>query len=316
MRIKSKNEINFVHIATLAVCPFMSLLVSFGSGMMLMGLSILSFLLSTFVCLLFFKKSNKNVRIFISAFVSALVVVAYEFFVNQNIFEALGSAAYFSILSAVVLSIDNSSYDSEASTTSFFIKIVRLVSVYCLISVIYFLLKELLCFGTIAGYKLLENFEGYEFFKYITFDLMLLALLCAATNRIVLILVEIYNDKKLLYNKYKMKVRSEKQFLYDNLRRKKILTSEIEVNHINDAKFNDEEKDDEENSSPVNEDINKEDGENQPQKEPVEDDKKEDNKLKDKKKKRKKSHLKVSKEAKVEKVFDRASNRKGEDNNA
>lgn len=312
MHIKSKFEINFVHIAVLAVCPFMAMLVSFNTGMMIMSLSILSYLLSTLACLLFFKKSSKNVRIFVSAFISALIVVGYEFLVSQNILETLGSAAYFSILSAMVLSIDNNSHESNLSTLSYVLKIVRLLIVYSIVATIYFLLKELLSFGTISGQQFLENFEGYEFFKYITFDLLLLGLLCAIINRIAMLFIELYNDKKMVYNKYKTKIRNEKQFLYDNLRRKKLLTSDIEINHINDEKTI--EGDDGE-SALNDEKFDEINSQEQEIKKAEKSDEKSDKKPNKKKQKIKKSHLKVSKEAKIEKVFDRASDRKeGEDN--
>ena len=91
MRIKSKFEINFVHIAVLAVCPFIMSFVDFGKGMTIMCLSMIAFVMSALVCLILAKRSSNNTRIFIAAFVSSLVVTAYELLVKNKIFNRCSS---------------------------------------------------------------------------------------------------------------------------------------------------------------------------------------------------------------------------------
>jgi len=308
MRIKSKFELNFVHVAVLAVCPFMLKVANFQTGITLMLLSIVSFLLATLFTLIFCKKSSKNIRIFTSAIVSALVVAGYEFLTKNGTFNSIGDVSYFSILSTMILCIDSVYVDKKASTASYILTMIRLIGIYVIVSLIYFLLKEVLAFGTISGIKVIENFEGYEFFKMITFDLILLGILCAVINRISALFIEMHNEKTMVYNKYKMKVRNEKMFIYEHFRRKKLLTSDVEINKINDG-ASEEDVDTIKESDDAEEGDLKYVGEAE-EKQPSE------KKSEIKNKPRKKSRLKVSKEAKVEKVFDRSAGNKEGDNNA
>ncbi len=306
MRIKSKFELNFVHVAVLAVCPFMLMANNFQTGMTLMLLSIVSFLLATLFTLIFCKKSSKNIRIFISAIVAALVVVVFEFLAKNGTFNSIGEVSYFSILSTMILCIDSVYVDKKASTTSYILTMIRLVGIYVIVSTIYFLLKEFLAFGTIGGTKIITNFEGYAFFEMITFDLILLGILCALINRISALFIEMHNEKTMVYNKYKMKVRNEKIFIYEHYRRKKLLTSDVEINKINDSAS-------EEDVDTIKEGVDEEEsssGSEMEEKQPSE------KKSEIKNKPRKKSKLKVSKEAKVEKVFDRSAGNKEGDGNA
>ena len=67
---------------------------------------------------------------------------------------------------------------------------------------VYFVLKEFLSFGTISGVAIF-GYEGFAFFETITFDFLILGLLCALINRITLYFMELHNDSVLVYNKYK-----------------------------------------------------------------------------------------------------------------
>lgn len=308
MRIKSKFELNFVHVAVLAVCPFMLMAKNFQTGMTLMLLSITSFLLATLFTLIFCKKSSKNTRIFASAIIAALVVAGFEFLAKNGTFNSIGEVSYFAILSTMILCIDSVYVDKKASTTSYILTMIRLVAIYVIVSTIYFLLKEFLSFGTIGGMKIIASFEGYAFFEMITFDLILLGLLCALINRISALFIEMHNEKTMVYNKYKMKVRNEKMFIYEHYRRKKLLTSDVEINKINDSASEEDVDTIKEDSDP-NEDESKA-GDEIEEKQPSE------KKSEIKNKPRKKNKLKVSKEAKVEKVFDRSAGNKEGDGNA
>jgi len=296
MRIKSKFELNFVHIAVLAICPLLSVIVDFKSGMTIMFLNIISYLFSMIICLVMTKNANKNLNIFITALIAALVVVGYEMLAKNGYFKSIGPAAYYSILSTIILSIDTFFIDTKSQEVNYFIKAVRLIFVYSIIMSVYFVLKEFLSFGTISGVAIF-GYEGFAFFETITFDFLILGLLCALINRITLYFMELHNDSVLVYNKYKTKIRNEKAFLYEKYRRDRLLTSEVIENRVG--------------TKP--DDDSKEDVERQEEK-PVEEPKiKEEKKSVIKHKPRRKNKLKVSKEAKVERLFDRKNENKEDD---
>lgn len=294
MHLKSKFELNFVHIAVLATCPLISIGLSFIQGVTILLLTTLSFLFAALVNIVIFKKSSRHIKIFIVALVSALISTGYELLAKNGFFTQLGDVVYFSILSTIILSIDLVYVDNNSRSIKFLWKMVRILIVFSFVLTSYSFLKELLCFGMIAGRKPFD-FDGYEFFKTITFDFLLLGLMCALINRITMLVVEYYNERKMIYNKYKVKVRNEKTFLYDYYRRKKLLSSEVITNKVSD-------KNEEVEDESVKEKIE------QPKKEEpakVESDK-------SVLKRKPKSKLKVSKEAKVEKLFDRKGTKEGD----
>lgn len=298
MHINSKFELNFVHIAVLAICPLLMTVVNFSAGIAVLFLSVISFVISLLICMVLAKRSSKNIRIFISALVSALVVVVFELMVKNKIVDSIGTASYYSILSTIILCIDAFYIDTKATSKNYLIKVLRLITVYSIILIIYIVIKELLSFGTIGGIKLF-NFDGYAFFKTITFDFLLLGLLCALASRFANFLIEISNEKKMVYNKYKAKVRNEKTFIYEYYRRNKLLTSEVIINKMGkDSKEDDERVDGDDDESEKTKEKP-----TQKQKSVI------------KHKPRRKLKLRVSKEAKVEKLFDRKG-LKGDNNNA
>ena len=289
MRIKSKFELNFVHIAVLAICPLIVTTVNFYNAFTVLILSLISLVLSSLVCLIIAKNSSKTLRVFIAALVSALVVTGYELLVMNKIFEGSGNVSSFAILSSIVLCVDLFYIDTKVSK-NYLIKIFRLIAVYSFILMLYASLKELFVTGTIGGLKIINNYVAVDFFKMVTFDFLVLGLLCALVDRVVSLLVNLFNDYAMVYNKYKQKIRGEKAFIYEYYRRKKLLTSEVEINEVG-------KKEDSEDENDENDELEQED------KVPNKEEKQKISEIKHKPKG--KSRLRVSKEARLEKMFDR-----------
>lgn len=231
MQIKSKYELNFVHIAVLAVCSLFAVNLTLNEGLTILLISAISYILSLFICMVAFKKVSRNSQIFITAIITALVILFYQILVENKYLAGMGELVYFSILPTLILSIDSFYLDSKSANTNYFLKIVRLLFVYSFVLILYVSAKELLAFGTINGQKPFK-FDGYPFFETVTFDFLLLGLVCAVINRISNLIVELYNEKVMILNKYKTKVRNEKTFLYDYYRRKKLLTSDVITNKV------------------------------------------------------------------------------------
>ena len=87
MQIKSKNELNFVHVAVLAVCSLLSVVMTFNEGLSVLLISAISYILALFICLLFFKKASRSAQVFVSALIAAFVVFVYQLLVKNNIYK-------------------------------------------------------------------------------------------------------------------------------------------------------------------------------------------------------------------------------------
>lgn len=296
MHIKSNIELNLVHLTTLAICPLLAVLMDAKVGLFFAVATTLCFLCSAFICFVFNKFLSRTMKIFITAICSTFIVTMINFVVGH--FDIFGIAAsdmnYFAVLSTIVLSVDIYYIDTKANSNHYFSRVMLCIAMFVGLVLLFAFVKEFLGFGTILGLKVF-NYSGLAFFKTITFDFIWLGLVCALVDVIYRTVGNAYKEKRMTYEKYVKQIRDEKAFQYDNLRRQKLLKTEIEVKRIADEEAEEIERKANENKAIVEE---------TPEDETVEDDA--DGKKK-KKKKRKNKKLKVSKEAKVEKALDKAT---------
>ena len=296
MHIKSNIELNLVHLATLAICPLLTVLVDAKMGLFFTAATIVCFLSSAFVCFVFNKYLSRTMKIFITALFSTFVVTMINFVLDHFGWFGLVSddINYFAVLSTIVLSIDIYYIDTKATSNHYFGRVLLCVAVFAVLTLTFAFVKEFLSFGTILSKKLFA-FDGIVFFETITFGFIWLGLVCAFVDMIYRAVGRKYKEKVMTYEKYVKQIRDEKAFQYDNLRRKKLLRSEIEIKKIADEEA---------------EEIKQKESENKALAEPVEEsktDEEADAETKPKKKKKKNKKLKVSKEAKVEKALDKAA---------
>lgn len=300
MHIKTNIEMSFIQIVILAICPLLLFVNNCGDAVYYIVATSVCFLLSAFVCFVFNKFLSKTIKIFITAVLSTFIITIFNYFAEK--YGVLGLSIsdenYFAILSTIVLSIDSIYLETKALVNNFLFKLIRTVFVFALFVMIYGVFKEFLAFGTLFDKQIIKTFFGYKFFESIAFDFVLLGCMCVVGEIINRVIVRKINRENMMYEKYVKKIRNEKKFQYDELRRKKLLTTPIETNKIggDDAEIIKEKEN--ENKVVVQEEI-----------EPKE---KEESSVKKKKKKNKK--LKVSKEAKIEKLAEIEAETKEGDN--
>lgn len=295
MHIKSNIELNLVHLATLAICPLLTVLVDAKMGVFFTIATMICFLSSAFVCFVFNKYLSRTMKIFITALFSTFVVTMINFMLEKFGWFGLASSDihFFAVLSTIVLSIDIYYIDTKATSNHYFGRVLLCVAVFAVLTLTFAFVKEFLSFGTILN-KQIFAFDGIGFFETITFGFIWLGLVCAFVDMIYRALGRKYKEKMMTYEKYVKQIRDEKAFQYDTLRRKKLLKSEIEIKKIADEEA---------------EELKQKESENKALAEPVDEpkeDEESDVETKPKKKKKNKK-LKVSKEAKVEKALDKAS---------
>ena len=291
MHIKTNVEMSFVHIIILAICPLMLVMTNLNQALYYVAATAVCFLISAFVCLVFNKYLSNTVKIFIVAVLSTFLVTVFNYAVET--YKILGLTvqenSFFAVITTIVLSADIVYIDTKAKVNNFFSKLLLVVVLYAVLTLTFAAIKEFLAFGTILG-KQLFVYKGYEFFKTITFDLILLGLICFVAEFINRAITKRVNEKRVTYQKFIKKIRNEKVFQYDTLRRKKLLISEIDTNRIDGDKIEEiKEKESENEVVEAEEKANPEE-EIQPQKP-----------------KKKNKKMNFSKETKVEKVYDRQS---------
>lgn len=295
MHIKSNIELNLVHLATLAICPLLTVMIDAKFGLFFTASTIICLLVSAFVCLVFNKFLSRTMKVFITAVLSTFVVTLINFVLDKFGFFGIASSDinYFAVLSTIVLSVDIYYIDTKANSNHYLLRVLLCVFVFAILTLVYAFVKEFLSFGTILG-KQLFKFTGVEFFSSITFGFIWLGLVCALADVIYRHIGKIYKEKAMVYEKYVKQIRDEKAFQYDNLRRQNLLKTSIEIKKIDDDEAEEIEQKANENKAIVEaedngDDVTKEDTSKKP------------------KKKKKNKKLKVSKEAKVEKILDQTS---------
>ncbi len=293
MHIRTNIELNMVHLAVLAVCPFMMVALTAKQTLLLVLSTAVCFFVSAFLCYALNKYLTRNIKIFVTAILSAFIITLLNFILKK--FTILGFEAsnlnFFAVLSTVVLCVDIFYIDTQAVVNNYLVRIVLLLASFAVISLVYAIIKEILGFGTLFETNI-NNFSGIDFCKTATFGLLLLGIIAIIAEIIYRAISATLGDKKIAYQKFVKLIREEKEFQYDNLRRNKLLASEVQTNRVNDEVMD-----------KIKEKINSNEvgviEEEKEEEEVVE----ETSKKKRKTKKNKK--LKFSKEAKVEKLFDK-----------
>lgn len=240
MHIRTNIELSYIQIIILAICPLFVCVYSLESAIYLALITIACYLISAFVCFVFNKYMGNSIKIFVTAFLSAFVVTLLNLLIEENGFLGLKASNnyYFAIISAIIMSTDNVYIETKASVNNFFIKIFRSMLAFACILIGFGVIKEFLAFGTIFNKKLFA-YSGYEFFATIVFDYVFMGLVCAIAEFVYRKILNKINEKEMVYAKLVKKIRNEKKFQYDMLRRNKLLESDIEENVIGDEEADD-----------------------------------------------------------------------------
>ena len=297
MHIKSNIEHNVIDVVILAICPLILVMNTVDSALYYIAATALCFILSAIVCLALNKYLSKIMKVFITAVLSTFLITIFNYLIAEYGLLGLTSSDknYYAVLSTIVMSIDIYYIDNKAAVNHYFARVLNSIFVFAVITLVYVVVKEFLSFGTIFSHKLFK-FAGFEFFRTITFSFIWMAFLCAGSEALFRSINKYLQNKQMAYAKLLKQVKNERVFQYDSLRRQKLLTSEVEIKYIDDEEF---------------EAIRDKDNKNESLAELVEDngDESEEVDGHTTEIKKSKSKLKVSKETKVQQIFDR--NKKG-----
>ncbi len=291
MHIRVNIELSYIQIVMLAICPLFLIVNTVEYALYFAVATAICYLLSAFICYVFNKYLSNSVKIFITAILSTFIITMINFLIEEYAFLNLtvSNNYYFVVISTIVLSTDTSYVETKALVDNYFVKVLRSALAFGLFLIGFAIIKEFLAFGTIYN-KQLFKYSGFEFFETITFDFILLGIISAIAELVYRIILKKLNEKQIVYAKFKKKIRNEKKYQYDTLRRKKLLASDVQKNVISDdvaAEIIQKEKE--------NEDVVIE--------EEVGEETLPESQEKNKKRKKNKK-FKVSKEAKIEQAID------------
>jgi Na+-translocating ferredoxin:NAD+ oxidoreductase RnfE subunit len=294
MHIKTNIELNIIHLVILAICPIMFIAKTSNEALCLAIMTICAFALSVFVCFLFNKVLTESAKIFVTAIVSSLIVTLLNYELKNINFMGLTPSDnyYFAVLSSIVLSVDIYFIDTKAVTNSVFSRTMIASVLFLLLYMIFGVIVEILSHGTIFGKAMFKSFSGIEFFASVPFSLLLLGLICAIAESIYRLITKKKYEKRIAYEKFVKKIRNEKIFQYDTLRRKQALATPIEVRHIGGEDIDE---------------IKEKSNENKVVEDSGHENKAEETEKVEPKKRKKNKKMKVSKGAKVEQVFEKQS---------
>ena len=298
MHVKTNIEHSSVQIIILAMCPLITVMTSLKESLFFLSGIVLCLIVSQIFILMFNRYLTNDVKTLLTALISAVIVVIASIGFKEIYNIILPTNTYFVVFSTTILSAEFIYFRNKATTTHYFMSIMKFVLIFTILMVLYSVIKEFLTFGAIYE-KQIFKFSGFDFCKTIIFDLILLASICVVADYIVRTIDKKHEIKMMVYQKYLKIVRNEKIFQYDSLRRDKLLTNKIEINKINK---NDAEKiiqkEDENEAIESVEDVVSEDAENKEDKDledKVEDEIKRDDNESSKPKKKSKKNKKEGK---------------------
>ncbi|MBQ4542492.1 MAG: hypothetical protein IJA23_06600 [Clostridia bacterium] len=291
MHIKSNIEHNVIDVVILAICPLILIMDNASSALYYIFATAFCFVISAIICLMLNKFLSKTMKVFITAVLSTFLITIFNYLIQE--YSILGLSAsdqnYYAILSTIVMSIDIYYIDIKAAVNNYFVRVLNSILIYAIISLVFVVVKEFLSFGTLFNWKPFA-YSGYAFFETVTFSFIWLALLCAVSEIIFRKISKYLEQKNMAYAKLLKQVKNERVFQYDSLRRQKLLASEVEIKYIDNEEFEEIVDKDNKNESLADlDDSNKDEGEQVEKTSTI----------------KKKSRLKVSKETKVQQVFDK-----------
>lgn len=238
MHIKSNIEHNIVQIATLAVCPLLIVTNNLSQGAFYILATCVCYFVSAMACKIFGKNFGNNLKVFITAILSTFILTVLNYIVSNHKILDLETPeqSYFAILATICLCLDTYFVDKKSEQKMYLFKVLYDCALFSMILLFVSFFTELLGYGTIFNLKLTDKFTGIEFFTDIAFKFILLAAINFVLDKLYREKQAKKNEKKMGIEKYVRRIRDEKFFQYEDLRRKQLLTSKVIIKNVNEEK--------------------------------------------------------------------------------
>ena len=237
MHVKTNIEHTITQIIILSICPLLLVFNNFKEAIFFAVSTSICFLISAFICMIFNRFLSRNIKIFITALLSTFIITlinellkAYPFWgleANDNFF--------FAVLSTMCLCVDIYYIETKAVVKHFMLRVLIYCLMFIAIFAVFSVIFEFIAYGTLIGFKVI-SYSGTPFFQSYIFKFILLGFYGIFVDAMYRAYTKLKYQRRLTYQKYIKKIREEKAFQYDELRRKKLLASPVEIKHISNEK--------------------------------------------------------------------------------
>lgn len=239
MHIKTNIEHNIVQIVVLAICPLLLVLNNLNQAFFYIFSTTICYLISAIVCKFFNKYLDSNLKIFVTAVLSTFVMTILNFMLKKHTIMSLeaNEDIYYTVLATICLCLDTYFVDKKSETKLYLFKVLFDCIVFAVMILILTIFVEIFTYGTLFKLTIIKGYTENAFFRGIIFKLVVLGVLCVIFDFILRKYQAKKYEKKIVYEKYVRKIRDEKFFQYDELRRKKLLVSKVEVNKVTEEEL-------------------------------------------------------------------------------
>ena len=207
----TKNGINPIFVATLAVLPLINIASNLQEVVFLGLVASFSYIIAISLVSILEKIVDRNLRFFVFMLLASSLVTGfyylYSIFPNILYIEA-GEKINYCLVSAGILSIETLYSNRKVALTGYFYKMLMGVPAFLGIYFLFGALREILAYGNVWGVGL--GFIGLDFFKAPAGAFILLAFICGFVNSFYLNTRAKKHQYNMLVEKYKMKLNMER----------------------------------------------------------------------------------------------------------
>ena len=238
MQVKSNIEQNIIQIIILAICPLIMVIDNLSQALFYALSTCICYVISAIICKVFNKYLSKNLKVFLTAIISTFVLTIFNYIIGKN--KILGletpTSSYYSVLATICLCLDVYFLDKKTDKKLFLFKLLYDCILFSVVLLVFAIFVELLGHGSLFLAPVSKNFKGNVFFTSLSFKFIFLGIINFILDTSYKARQAKAYEKKITLNKYVKRIRDEKFFQYDTLRRKKLLASKIVVNNVNEEK--------------------------------------------------------------------------------
>lgn len=236
MRVKSSTQQNIVQIVILSICPLLAVINNLNQGLFYILATCICFAVSAVICKIFNKLFSKNMKVFITAILSTFILTIVNYMLGKHTILGIETptASYYAVLSTMCLCLDAYFLDKKSEKKLYIFKIIYDCVYFAVILMIFSVFTEFLGFGTVFKVTIIPGFTGNPFFQTMVSKFLMLGIIHLILETTYQARQEKAYEKKIILEKYVRRIRDEKFFQYDSLRRKQLLASKIIINNVND----------------------------------------------------------------------------------
>lgn len=210
IREQSRFTINPLYIVAVSLCILCEYVNSLQQGLLFGLLTAVVSLVCVNLVSLVEKIADKNLRAFLIAMLSAIIIVVAEYacaIINREFFVENSANMKWVIVAVVALSIVPTYFETRLTTKHYFDHMFFSVAMFVIQMILYSVIIEILGYGTIWEYSLFGSFAGFVFARQLYFKFFLIGAMCILFNFVYQRVEDKKMQYELLVEKYKIQIK-------------------------------------------------------------------------------------------------------------